>query len=95
MSASESPEDCLHCLLNATIDDFLEKNGGACIEDVVDDLLACLCELIASNPDAGHRRSYVKEIAALIPERVRYFRETGRYPGGPANEDGNQFMRLH
>jgi hypothetical protein len=92
MSASnDSSEPCLHCLLNEAIDDFVEdriESGDECVgvEKIVDDLVACICELIATNPDAEMREAYADVISKLIPERVRHFRETGRYPGDVTDE---------
>jgi hypothetical protein len=91
MSQSDSPEPCLHCLINEAIDNFVEfqiEAGDECVgvEKIVDDLVACICELIATNPDVEIRDAYAKEIAELIPARVRHFRETGRYPGDVTDE---------
>lgn len=75
-------EDCAHCAINRAIDTFAEAHSPCDIETLVDDLVACMCELIASQPAGQTRRAFAKKVAKLIPDRVRYFREIGRYPGG-------------
>lgn len=79
---TDDSKDCAHCAINRAIDAFSEKHGPMDIEVLIDDLSACMCELIASHPDPKARKAIAKDVAALIPKRARLFREEGRYPGG-------------
>lgn len=92
MSASnDSEEPCLHCLINEVINGFVEyriEEGDEAVdvEKIVDNLVACMCELIATNPDVEARKSYAEMVAKLILEQVEHFRESGCYPGDVTNE---------
>jgi hypothetical protein len=52
------------------------------INQIIDDLSVCLCELVAYFGEPSMREQVAKHTAEMIPNRVRYFREIGRYPGG-------------
>lgn len=84
----DNPDDCLHCKINRLIDAHnerihLETGDPVSVEDTIDDLLACVAELIAYCDDAKTRRWLAKREAQKLMARVRLFREEGRYPVGP------------
>jgi hypothetical protein len=81
-------EDCAHCAINAAIDAFKEAHSPVNVDELIDDLTACLCELIAIFPNRDDRRQRMKDVVALIPERVSIFRAEGHYPGGPSQPGG-------
>jgi hypothetical protein len=83
------PENCAHCAINKALDAFNAAHSPMNIETLVDDLSACMCELIASHPDTKDRNAFAKKTADIIRQRVRLFRETGRYPGGPCGLFGH------
>jgi hypothetical protein len=88
MSSGTNRSPCLHCILNRAMDDYAEAQHKMTrhpvnIDDNVDDLLACVCEMLAWIDDGKERRAVAKRYASLLVKRVSAFREIGRYPGGP------------
>lgn len=80
-------EECLHCLLNSTMDAYHERvhmSSGrqANVDVTIDHLMACAAELIAMYGDAKTRKFVAKREAEKLVRYVRQFREEGRYPGG-------------
>ena len=80
--ANDNKRPCAHCAINLALDEFFAENGPVDMDDVIDDVTAVLCELIAHWDDRNMRRLSVKQIVELIPKRVAAFRADGRYPGG-------------
>ena len=79
--------DCAHCAVNAAIDKFSEAHSPMNIDVIIDDLAACMCELIAMYDDPKVRKFVAKRASRLILERANAFRAQGRYPGGPGQEE--------
>jgi hypothetical protein len=82
MCDANDRHDCCHCAISRAINEFSEAHSLVSFDRIIDDLSACICELIASYGDANRRRHIAQLTAEMIPERVRYFRDIGRYPGG-------------
>ena len=82
MSEAHNHDDCCHCAISQAINEFIEDHGEVDVHRIIDDLSTCFCELIAYFSDPGMREQVAKHTAEMIPNRVRYFREIGRYPGG-------------
>jgi hypothetical protein len=74
--------DCCHCAISQAINEFVEDNGPINLNQIIHDLSSCICELIAYFGDPGMREQVARDTAEMIPKRVQYFREIGRYPGG-------------
>lgn len=91
MSETNDYDDCCHCAISRAINEFGQANSPMNVARIIDDLSACICELIAFYGDAGMRHHIAKRTAELIPDRVRYFREIGRYPGG----ERSAFTQIH
>jgi len=90
MSDTGKERDCLHCVINRAIDVYterqhLETGQPANVDNAIDDLVACVAELIAFYEDAKVRRFVARRTAELLVKRVRLFRSEGRYPGGPGS----------
>jgi hypothetical protein len=90
MTDTGKDRDCLHCKLNRLMDEHcerqhLETGKPVNVDDNIDDLIACVAELIAFYGDAKVRRFVAKRTAELLVKRVRLFRSEGRYPGGPGS----------
>ena len=90
MSDTGKRPGCLHCELNRLMDDHnerrhLETGRPVNVDHNIDDLIACVAELIAFYEDAKVRRFVAKRTAELLIKRVRLFRSEGRYPGGPGS----------
>lgn len=88
---SDTRKPCLHCLINATINDygehrFNETGKGVNIHDEVDDLLACAAELLAMMDHNKNRHASARSHADRFVKWVKMFRDVGRYPGGKWNE---------
>jgi hypothetical protein len=66
---------CAHCAIHRALDDFHAAHSPVDMDDLIDDVTAVLCELIAFWDDRGMRRASVKQIVELIPKRVAAFRE--------------------
>ena len=82
---------CLHCILNRAMDTYNEAQHRITgqrvnTDDNIDDLIACVAELIAMYDDAKVRKFVAKREASKLIGRVRHFREIGRYPGGPGTK---------
>jgi hypothetical protein len=82
MSDPNKNGDCCHCAISQVINEFIEDHRSVNIMEIIDDLNACLCELIAYHDNPKVREQVAKHMAEMIPKRVLYFREIGRYPGG-------------
>jgi hypothetical protein len=87
MTDTGNNRECLHCILNRAMDAYcerqhLETGKPVNVDDNIDDLIACVAELIAFYADAKVRRFVAKRTADLLVKRVRLFRAEGRYPGG-------------
>lgn len=82
--ANDNKRPCAHCAINRALDDFQAAHSPVDMDDLIDDVTAVLCELIAFWDDRNMRRLSVKQIVELIPKRVAAFRVEGRYPGGSA-----------
>ncbi len=83
---NDNKRPCAHCAINRTLDEFFSEHGPVDMDDVIDDVTAVLCELIAHWDDRNMRRLSVKQIVELIPKRVAAFRAEGRYPGSPSQK---------
>ena len=88
MSSGSNRSPCLHCILNQAMDTYGEAQHRMTgqkvnIDDNIDDLIACVAELIALYDDTKVRKFVAKREADKLLGRVRYFRKIGRYPGGP------------
>ncbi len=86
-------DDCLHCRINRLMDDYAEQRHRETgepvnVDDNIDDLIACVAELIAFYDDAKVRKAVAKREAQKLIGRVRHFRDIGRYPGGPGQSEG-------
>lgn len=80
-------KECLHCILNRTMDAFHEKQHMATgrpanVDETIDHLMACAAELIAMYGDAKIRKLVARRESEKLLKYVRTFREEGRYPGG-------------
>jgi len=82
VNEANNREDCCHCVISQAINEFIEDRSPVNINQIIDDLSVCLCELIAYFGEPSMREQVAKHTAEMIPNRVRYFREIGRYPGG-------------
>jgi hypothetical protein len=86
-------DDCLHCALNRTVDDFAERYHRTIgkpldADRVVDDLVACAAEIIAAIDDTRERRRVAREMGKLLTARVTHFRAINHYPGAPGQRGG-------
>ncbi|MGB0084295.1 MAG: hypothetical protein WBP94_02825 [Rhodomicrobiaceae bacterium] len=82
MCDTRDRNNCCHCAISRAINEFSDAHSPLNVDQIIDDLSACICELIASYGDAGQRWHVAQRTAEMIPERVRHFRAIGRYPGG-------------
>jgi hypothetical protein len=80
---NDNKRPCAHCAINQALNEFFVEYGPVDMDDVIDDVTAVLCELLAYWDDRNMRRLSVKQIVELIPKRVAAFRAEGRYPGSP------------
>lgn len=86
MSEVHNHDECCHCAISQAINEFVEDHRPVNINQIIHDLSTCICELIAYLSDPGMREQVAKHTAEMIPKRVRYFREIGRYPGGECSD---------
>lgn len=86
LSDAHNLDDCCHCAISQAINEFVDDNSPVNLNQIIHDLSTCICELIAYFADPSVREQVAKDTAEMIPQRVQYFREIGRYPGGECSD---------